>query len=161
LSGEAGDLIHDVSGFALLQPGRYGVGAVTGLVDEVGGQAGLLGTLCHRAEFLAERAQATCYPLLLACSLLGEFTSGLLHQLLDLVRRFGGHLAGLLACYASYVFPGITRRAGDLSGLIFRDVGGGGLFALRAESTLGAQWRDRGRMTTRCRAHPTVGGIAG
>jgi hypothetical protein len=161
LPGEAGDLIHDVSGFALLQPGRHSVGAVTGLVDEVGGDAGLLGTPCHRAEFLAERAQATCYPLLLTRSLLGEFTSGLLHQLLDLLCRFRGHLPGLLACYAGYVFSGIARRAGELSGLILRNVGGGGLVTLRAGSTLRAEWGDPDRIGTRCRAHPTVGRIAG
>jgi hypothetical protein len=40
--------------------------------------------------------------LLLIRSLLGEFTSGLAHQLLDLLRRFGGHLPGLLACYPSF-----------------------------------------------------------
>ena len=91
-------------------------------------------------EFLAERAQATCYPLLLTRSLLGEFTSGLPHQLLDLLRRFRGHLSGLLACDAGYVFPGFARRAGDLSGLIFGDVGGGGLFTPGAESRLRAEW---------------------
>jgi hypothetical protein len=161
LPGEAGDLIHDVPGFALLQPGRQDIGAVTGLVDEVGGQARLLRTMCHRAEFLAERAQATCQPLLLPRSLLGEFASGLPHQLLDLLRRFGGHLPGLLACHAGYVLPGIERRAGDLSCLAFRSVCGGGLFTRRAESTLRTEWGDPGRMITRCRAHPTTGGIAG
>jgi hypothetical protein len=162
LPSEAGDLIEDVSGFALLQLGRHGVSAVTGLVDEIGGHAGLLGTLSHCVKFLAQRAQTTCYPLLLIRSLLGEFTSGLAHQLLDLLRRFGGHLPGLLACYAGDVFAGIACRAGDLSGLILRNVGGGGLLTLRAGSTLRAEWGDPCRVTPRHRVDPTdIRGIAG
>jgi hypothetical protein len=135
--------------FALLQPGRHSVGAVTGLVDKIGGHAGLVGTLSHRPEFLAKRAQATCYPLLLGCSLLGEFTSGLLHKLLDLMRGFGGHLAGLLACYAGYVFSGVARCPGDLSSLIFCDVGGRTFCALCAESRLRDGCGNLGRIATR------------
>ena len=132
MPGEAGDLIYDVSRLAFLQPGRHSVGALTGLLGQVGGHAGLLGSVGHRTEFFAERTQTARYPFLLGSGLFGELTSGLLHQLLDLVRRFGGHLPGLLARDAGDVFPSVARRFRDLTGLIFRDIAGGGLPTLRA-----------------------------
>ena len=74
------------------------------------------------SSLLSER-RPLATPFLLGSGLFGELTSGLLHQLLDLVRGFGGHLPGLLARDAGDVFPSVARRFRDLTGLMFRDIG--------------------------------------